>query len=247
MPEASTELQRLDFVAKSQCNRGLNSGTTRLVMTGLASFIILLAIVSEAPRGETLQVRVLAGVALVCAVTSWLLERYAGFAWTAMFLTIAVETLLTRDFSRRTPGWAARLWLVAYFLYMAFFFFKRSWDLAVTEGSGWEKEREQVHKWAAILGSSNESSQVLQFSAGSFWTGYFVYRMLNAGFCWVVAKFRKSNVRKMIECRVLDLGAVRQTRPREGELGLEIDNRPLPKVKASPDMQARLFSSLNPK
>jgi hypothetical protein len=240
-----TERQRLDFVAKSQCAGGLSSGTIRLVMTGLALFVVFLATVSEAPPRETFMIRVLAVVAFVCVLISWLQKRYTGYAWAALFFAMAVGALLTRDYSRTTSGWVARFSLVILMAYTAFFFCKRAWDLTVTEGPRWKVEREQVQKWTAMLGDLEASPQVLQFSSESFWTGYFDYRLLNTGFCWVVAKFKRGNAHDIVECRILDLGAVRQTQLRQGELGIAIDNRPIPKVKASSDMQARLLSSLN--
>jgi hypothetical protein len=244
MTTESNELQRLDFAAKSRGDGGASSGTIRFVFTALALFIVLLAVESEAPARETFIVRVLAVIASICVLISWVQKRYAGFAWAAMFFAMAIGALLTSDYSRSASGWTARLSLVTLLAYTAFLFCKRAWGLTVTQGPSWNKEREQVEKWTAILGTS-ESPQVLQFSSESFWTGYFVYRMLNTGFCWVVAKFKRGNVHDIIECRVLDLSEVRQVHLRAGELEITIDNRSIPKVKASPDMQARLLNSLN--
>lgn len=64
--------------------------------------------------------------------------------------------------------------------------------------------------------------------------------MLKAGSFWVVAKSKKGKDR-IIDCRVLELNAVRPAQDSPG-LQVLIDNRPVPRLKISSDMHPRLLT-----
>lgn len=243
METSSTDLKRLDFVANSMCD-GSGVGKFRAFMTGLAVFIFFLAYVSEAPPRETFLVRVLAAVAAISVLIAWLKPRFAAYGWILVFLVMAVGVFLTNDYSRGVVGWTARISIVAWMLWMVFLFAQKAWRATVVQGNNWKAECERVREWMATLGSPELPSQVLQFNSESFWTGHFTYRLLNTGFCWVVVKFKKGNVRAMIECRVHSVNEVRQFDTGQGQIEISIDGKHISRVKATPEMQARLSSCL---
>jgi len=239
MQSELNELQRLDFVAKSYFG-GPNVELGRWVLTGLTLFFFCLSLMSGSPPHEILLVRVMTAVAVPSVLVSWVDSRYFGYAWAATFLAAAVAALLSRDYSPTTLGWAARISYVCFFVWMAFFSCRRAWQATVVRGERWKKEREQVEKWIVLLGDPVRP-EILRFTSESFWTGYFTYRMLNTDFCWVLAKFKKGKEHRIIDCRVLELNAVRPVQDWPG-VKVIIDNRPIPKLKIPSDMRPRLLA-----
>jgi hypothetical protein len=216
-------------------------------MTSLALFIVLLAIWSEAPYLETLMVRVLAVVACVSTLGLWLRWHEAAYAWAVLFLAVAIGVFFGQDYSRSSVSWTARLLRGFYFVFMAFLFWQSARRLSAVQDETWDRERDQVGEWASRLRNPTGMEQVLEFSSGNFWKGYFIHRIINTGHGWVVARFKKGNTRRIIECRVLNSSAIHITELPRQELSVEIDGKPISKIGASPDMRNRLLTALSAK
>src|SRR5579862_9448852 len=99
MDANSTDLQKLDFVAKS-LRDGSGVGIVRSVCTGLAAFLLLVAFIAGAPSHETNLARAMAAVAVIAVLVAWLKPRFASYGWAAMFLMTAVGALLSNDHPR---------------------------------------------------------------------------------------------------------------------------------------------------
>jgi hypothetical protein len=97
--------------------------------------------------------------------------------------------------------------------------------IALVGGPGWENERSQVERWQQILTSAGPLRDVVEFSTGSFWTGYFTFRLLRAERFWVVAKFKKGKTNGKADYRVYELGAVRFTPLPMGEMKVTIGKK----------------------
>jgi hypothetical protein len=99
MEANSFELQRLDFAAKSL---GQEPQTRRrqIVLSALSIIIVFLASISEAPPRETYLVRAIAAVAVLSALVSWLRPRLSLYSISAVFLSMAIRALLTKEYDR---------------------------------------------------------------------------------------------------------------------------------------------------
>jgi hypothetical protein len=104
-----------------------------------------------------------------------------------------------------------------------------------------EKERSQVQEWLKILKSSTKTDQVIEFSVKSFWSGYWTYRLLNTGTCWVIAKFKVRNVQRLLGCRVHRIDAVRTIDRALEKLLVKIGEQSIQTVEISNDMRDRLL------
>ena len=98
---------------------------------------------------------------------------------------------------------------------------------ATVNARGWESERLQIQAWRRALAppspklvrtesaGGNFQQQLLdfpsigyvEFDTGSFWAGYWTYRLLNTGNSWALAKFKKGTS-KLCEFRILDHNAL---------------------------------------
>ena len=106
--------------------------------------------------------------------------------------------------------------------------------LAFVNTKGWEKERSQVLRWLNDVINGEKTEQVLEFSIGSF-----TYRLLNTGSCWVIAKFKTGNRRRLLDCRIRELRAVRVTDLSGKRLRITIEERAIQQIKVTPEMRAR--------
>src|SRR5581483_3056912 len=92
---------------------------------------------------------------------------------------------------RQRPGmqrdWFFSIGYCLLFLNLCYSHWRRARPFAAIHSPGWEKEEAQVQYWLKVLKTEGQS-RVLEFDTGSFWTGYFTYRLLNPGNCWVVAR-----------------------------------------------------------
>lgn len=205
-------------------------------MTGLAVCVCFLAYESIASSRETFLIGALAMAVVISVLIAWLKPRFAAYGWTLVFAVMAAGAFLTNDYTRRDDP--ARISLVLLMLWLVFRYAKKAWKVTVIQGDNWKAECETVQKWMEALGNTELPSQVLQFDSGNFWTGYFTYRLLNTGFCWVVSKFKKGNVRTMIECKVHSVNEVRLIDIGPGQIEISIRGRNISNIKAAPEMQA---------
>jgi hypothetical protein len=108
---------------------------------------------------------------------------------------------------------------------------KQAGPVATLRAPGWENERDQVVRWQQILTSPQPVSRVVEFSTGSFWSGYFTYRLLNPGQYWVVAKFKRGKTKSWVDCSVRELSAVHFTQLPMGEINVIIGKKTLRAAK----------------
>lgn len=78
-------------------------------------------------------------------------------------------------------------------------------------------------------------SELVEFPSGSFWTGYWTYRILNTGSHWFIAKFKKGSS-KVAELRVhsVDELAIRQNE--RGKWDIEVSDKGKKKTFADVDV-----------
>jgi hypothetical protein len=233
------ELERLDLAARAQVTEAVVT-YGRVAMIFVSGFVVLLAIESEASFYETLSVRVLAVLAALTTVLLWFRWRYSVHAWTVVFFAVGIGSVLFDRHSHTVLGWSAKLVYVLAFAVWGYELCRKAMPFAVVNAKGWEQESSKAQQWLNTVRRGENAEQVLEFSTGSFWTGYCTYALLNTGYCWVIAKFKTGNRRRLLEYRIREAGAVRVTRLSGETLGIKIGNHAIRHIKATPNMHARL-------
>jgi hypothetical protein len=108
----------------------------------------------------------------------------------------------------------------------------------------YNKERTQIGLWLAELKYGSRNSQVFEFSAKSFWSGYWTYRLMDLDRCWAVAKFKYQNSKRLVEFRIQKPGDVTAKEQENGKLRIEIAGRSIPDVEAPLEFRNRLLCAV---
>jgi hypothetical protein len=233
METPNDEIARLDMAARAEVAEGLIPSIRSLFVV-LSLFFVVLASVDEGAFHETLFVRVIAFYTVVTTVILWRDWRYKLYLPALLFVAILVGS-----------GWfpvdsGIRFFRVSdsfvrvYCLLKAYTLWQYAGFYATANAPGWEKEQAWVNGCLYMLRDQRRAREVIEFSTGSFWSGYFTFRLLNSGPYWAVAKFKRGNMRRLVEFRVRDLSAVTFTALPAGEMLVRIGNRTRRAVNVSP-------------
>jgi len=234
-------IDRLDRAARAQV-AGVVFGGQKPLLMGLALFFCFLGFISEAPRVETIAVLVSAAMAATASVMLYVRSRYALHASALLFLAVGIGSFWFFDNHSHAPiRWLARFLYSAGFLSIAFSLWRNGSQFAMVQGRGWETERTQVRNWLSNLQSWNPSIPVAEVATGSFWKGYFTYKLLNCGNCWAYAKFKTGSDRAL-EYRVLALASVAVLVANSEQLQLQIGKRLIRSAQPTTKSRETLFA-----
>jgi hypothetical protein len=188
-------IERLDFAARTQTSTALIS-RVRVILVFLTIFITLLAISSTAPFRETLLLRVLAAISAMVTAILWQEWRYKLYALAILAFCFGIADVLSVDHPRNHTvlGWISAHSQLPMFAYFGCGLWIIARRYAIVNGSDWQKEREQLAEWLGIL-SNPSSVDVVEFATGSFWTGYWNYRIVKEGDYWIIAKFKRGTTK----------------------------------------------------
>lgn len=211
-----SQTERLDLVAWSQTTASYIL-RSRIFLAILAVFCIVLAMNSTAPGRETVLVAVLGILSLVTAVILWSDWRYKVYALASLWLFVAIGDVLSQDHpnSQTLLGWVFAHARFPVLVLYSWSVWRRAGPYALANSDGYCDERDQVEKWKRLLEAQN-GPEVVEFPAGDFATGYWTYRILNAGAYWVVAQFKRGT-KRLKSCHVYDLSCVTFTRMASGK------------------------------
>jgi hypothetical protein len=237
-----TQIERLDLVARAEATKIILS-RTRVPMTFVAALMVLLAIISAASFYETATVRILAILAVVTTIMLWVRSRYApGALAVLLFATVVAGSFIADDPDAHTfLGLASAYVGFALLLLVGYRWATNAMPFTAAHSKGLENERYQVEDWIKILTSPGRTDPVAEFSTKSFWTGYWTYRLLDAGSCWVIAKFKTRNTGRLLQCRVRERGAVRVAESADRVLSIAMGETSVSPVEASPEMRELLL------
>jgi hypothetical protein len=189
----------------------------------LTCLTILLALTSHASHIETLAVR---SVAATYAVVTLLLLanwRYAFHAEACAWIGIGIAEFLFKPEAHTALALIARLAGLFVFTKIAFHLLKQGRPFATVHSEGWQDEHSRARRWFEDP-ASTEERPTFYIPTGSFWTGYFTYRLGYFGDFWTVAKF-KTNSEHLLDFRVLEANAIRMTEMADGKIVLYINNK----------------------
>jgi hypothetical protein len=240
MKKQLDEVEMLDLAAHAEVAEG-SLHAQRWAFGALAAITVLLAIISEAPFKETLALRVFAAVIVLAAVTTWLHWRFALHAAAICYLAFGVVLLVFEPrHSASFVEWIFPIAILVAFANSAYRLLKLGARLAAVHGKEWQKERAQVQQWLSMLINRATEEPVFEIATGSFWTGYFTYRIMimNRGGAWVVARFKKGSYLRPLDYRILRPDAV--TMAPGDKLNIELDKRTI-KLDISSETHASLL------
>src|SRR5215813_1527333 len=204
-----TNIERLDLVARAEAIRSFLS-RARFPLMLVSMFCVLLAFISESSFYETVAVRILATCLVATTTMVWLNSRYAPYALAILFFGLLTGSLFPffDDPDNHTLlGSTTRYALSGMFLFAGYRWWTNSALFASGQSKAFDEERSKVFEWTRVLKSQENTGQVVAFSTRNFWSGHWTYRLLNAEFCWVVAKFKIENLGRLADLRVRELGA----------------------------------------
>jgi hypothetical protein len=211
-----SKTERLDLVAWSYTITGFLF-RSRISLAILAAFCIVLSIGSTPPTRETILVAVLGILSLITVIILWSDWRYKVYVLASLWLLFAVGDMLSHDHpnSHTLLEWVFAHTLVLVFALYGWGVWRRAGPYALANSDGFREERDQVEKWRKLLDAQNEP-EVAEFTTGDFVTGYWTYRILNAGTYWVVAQFKRGT-KRLESCHVYDLSSVTFSRMVSGK------------------------------
>ncbi len=207
-----------------------------MTFTLLSVVCVLLAIFPASSFYESAIVRLVAVLSVVTSTMLWLNSCYAAYALAVVYFLFLVGIWLPfndPDYHTLLES-TIRSGFSVVFLVGGVRWWTNAGPFTIAQSARFEKERTQVREWISVLKRTEETNQVLEFSAKSFWTGYWKYRLLNAGNYWVIAKSKIGNTERLLDCRVRGLDAIHVTNDRRGGgLNIEMAVRSVRNAEAS--------------
>ncbi len=214
-------IEQLDLAARSIANNRLVS-YLKIALPIFSCLCVILASISEASKREIQLVTILAVSGVIASVAVWSSWRYKLHIVALFGLAFAVTNVLSEDHPHyhTVAGWMAGRSLTFLFVYYGIGPFVIARRHAMVYGDDWQAQRKKVDEWL----HQERTANVVEFPAGSFWTGYWTYRILNAGDCWLVARFKRGTD-KLAECRVRHLKDVVFTALPSGKWKVDITDK----------------------
>jgi hypothetical protein len=243
MKRQLTQLERLDTAARAEVAEA-SFYVYRWVFSAFAVIGVLLATISQAPFYETLYVRVFAAVGTLAAMSMWLRWRYAFHTGGLFFLALSAggPMLNWQQHPLSILGWIEQVGFAGLYAYFGYCLLSRGVPFAAVSHPGWEKERALVQMWLKRLTNLATESQVFEIATGSFWTGYYTYRLMRSDGFWQVVTLKTGNYLRPRAYRILDADAVKMVKLPNGRFYLQIGKRTLREVNIAPEMQTGLLS-----
>src|SRR5260370_31244224 len=197
MKKDLSDVGRLDVAARSLVTEAYISGM-RVCLIFFSISIIISAMGVKGSFYTVLTSRVLAILFALISASFWVGWRYRVYALAILPVVWMTGFMLRSGFPRHWLVWLAGSSIALLLMY-------RTWKGAgpreTAQCEGWEKEHAQVEQWLRVLENQDLSASVLEFNGGRFWVGYHTYRLMKTERCWVVAKFRKGDLRRPLEYR----------------------------------------------
>jgi hypothetical protein len=242
MNKELTEIERLDLAARAESVETVLSRAV-LPMVFVTVIILLLALGSQASPSETLAVWTFALIGVVTVIMLLLHWCYVAYGVSILNFLGAIETLKYSNdrYSHTFLGSTTNQFFLVWFLLNGYGWWKAAAPFVAAHDDSFDKERGKIGQWLADLKYDDRNGNVIEFSAKSFWNGYWTYRLLDLGDCWAVAKFKFRNLRGLVEYRVRKPDAVTVSEQSNGKLRIGIAGRFIRDADASPEFRNRLL------
>ena len=243
MNKELTEIERLDLAARAESvETALSRGV--LPMVFVTVFILLLAVGSQASPSETLAVWTFGLIGVVTVIMLLLRWCYAAYGVSILNFLAAIEilTMYSNDrYSHTFLGSTTNQFFLVWGLLNGYAWWKAAAPFVAAHDGSFDEERGKVGQWLAHLKSGDRNGHVIEFSARSFWNGYWTYRLLALEDCWAVAKFKFRNLRGLVTYRIRKPDAVTVFEQPNGKWRIGIAGRFIPDADVSPEFRNRLL------
>jgi len=214
--------------------------------TVLSLFITALAIEPTASFYETLSLRVTAIFLSLTTMILWSNWRYKLFLPAILIFSFGVIDAFFRRPLRTNLDWlVSASWFIGFIVLTSYAWWNQASIFATVNSPGWEQAQSQVEAWWSILTAPERGRDVIKFSTGNFWMGYYTYRLLSPGPYWAIAKLWNGKVAARSQFRIRELGAVTFMTLPTGEKEVKIGKRTMRAVNLSmPNFAAANGSAL---
>jgi hypothetical protein len=247
METATDEITRLDLVAQA---KGGQPSTSRIrwILLFLSLFITALAIEPTGSFHELLLLRMAAVVLCLTTVILWSNWRYKLFLPPLIIFSFGIgDAFFNRPLRTELDWFVSVLWFVGFFGMSSYSLWKQARIFAKVNSPGWKQAQSKVDAWWRVLTAPERGPGVIEFSTGSFCSGYYTYRLLRSGPCWAIAKLWNGKVSARSSYRVRELSAVTFTTLPSGEKQVTIGNSKMRAVNLSMPNLANPKESILPK
>lgn len=198
-----SQLERLDLAARARATEA-SIPRTIVVFAIFAVICTVLSAGSTASQNETGAVELFSVSLYLTLIALWLRWKYAFHMIALLFIAVAVGGMFFRGYNPHTAfGWIVYLSYPLIFAAPIYQFWKNGVTFRAVRGKDWQTERAQVSDWLAAIQRSSRPT-ILEFSTGSFWTGYSTYRVLNIDYGWAIARFKTSKLQTLYDFRIRD-------------------------------------------
>jgi hypothetical protein len=241
------EIARLDMAAQAKGGLAVTS-RLRWILLFLSLFITALAIEPTASFYETLSLRVAAVFLSLMTVILWSNWWYKLYLPAILIFCFGIGgAFFWRPLATELDWSVSALWCVGFFVLFSYAWWKQAGIFTTVNSPGWEQARSKVDAWWCVLTARERDQEVIEFSTGSFWTGYYTYRLLRSGPCWAIAKLWNGKVSARSSYRVQELSAVTFSTLPSGEKQVTIGESRMRAVNLSMPNLANPKESMLPK
>ncbi len=221
METPNDKIARLDMAARALISERYISGN-RWSFLFINLILIGFAFAYSARFDSGLIAPIFAVGATVATAALWTDWRYKIYvvAFFCFHLTIGC-LLLGKTFDTLSD----RLYGIGMSILFGLASWKQAGPYAIANAPGWETERSQAEAWWWRLTSPEIANDIIEFSAGSFWTGHHTYRLMDVGSGWAIARLWKGIGRILPNFRIRELSAVTFASLPTGEMRVTIGSR----------------------
>jgi hypothetical protein len=229
METPNDEIARLDMAARAVISETFIS-RNRWPFLLINLFLVAAVLASNARFDTPLNAPVFTVCAALATAILWVDWQYKLYVPALFYFATAIGCVFL---GKTFDALSDRIYGILMSTMFGLVFWKQAGPFATTNESGWEKERYEVDAWWRVLTATERDKEVIEFSTGSFWTGYRTYRLTSSGHYWAMVRLWKGKACVLADFRIRELSAVTFTTLPTGEKQVTIGNRTMRAVDLS--------------
>lgn len=217
----SSEVDRLDMAARAFTGQRYISRNRGLFL--IVIFLLVLTAIAYHGKFESpLIAPIFVAFALTASAALWINWRFKIYVLAIFCFLIALGAgVMGKSFPDRTD----QIYMIAMSAIIGINLWKMAGPYATANAPGWESERFLVEDWWQKLTALRTTKDIIEFSAGGFWTGYHTYRLLSEESCWATLRYWRGMARVTPVFRVRQLSAISFAELPSGEKRVTLGSR----------------------
>ncbi len=231
--------KRLDLAARAE-SIPKHRRVYRLTASTLTIFAVLLACFAATKPPEMLAIRAIACLWSITTIVLWANWRHGPWLLgSAFFITGLVSLFPGIDPS---AGWVGRTALASLLCLPSFQLWTAARVYARVHGPDWRDAQSEVREWLCKLENAVPAEpEIIEIQGGSFWSGYFKYRLLRVDNLWAVTTYSKT-WREFVEYHVYQAADVKVEFSSDNKLNVRMGNRNLQNATVSNSDRQKLLA-----